>query len=330
MRDFDLNLVRTFVLLYETRSVTATAEALHVTQPTVSYSLQKLRRRFSDELFRRAKGGLAPTATAQTLYEPLHNALAGIESAVSGAWPFTPATAHATFTLSLSDLGEVALLPRLMAALPTRAPGVTLTVRPLDVVNAVDQLGRGEIDAFIASPPLNTPRVARIPLFAEGYVAMVATTHPRLPGTHATLRALAAEQHVTVYGPTGHDGPRRALQANNLQHRVVLETTRFTSLPYLVQDSELVAMVPRMVAAAFATDHRVRLLELPMDIEPAQVSIYARHAHARSPAQAWLVGFMADVLGERDDVLHERVAIGDPDTAAGERDDVLRERDGAR
>ncbi|TVT36726.1 LysR family transcriptional regulator [Amycolatopsis rhizosphaerae] len=296
MREFDLNLVRTFVLLYETRSVTATAESLHLTQPTVSYGLQKLRRRFSDELFRRTGNGLVPTTTARALYEPLHAALAEIETAVSGAQSFDPASGRAAFTLCLSDLGEVSLLPRLMAALPSRAPGVTLTVRPLDVVSAVDQLGRGEIDAFIASPPLSSRRVARIPLFSEGYVGMVADSHPRLRGDRAGLKALAAERHIAVFGPAGHEGPRRALEAHGLLERVVLEVTRFSTLPYLVQDGELVATVPRRVAETFAAEHRVRLLELPMEIEPAQVSIYTRHAHARTPAQHWLVGFMHEIL----------------------------------
>jgi DNA-binding transcriptional LysR family regulator len=296
MRDFDLNLVRTFVLLYETRSVTATAESLHVTQPTISYSLQKLRRRFSDELFRRTGAGLVPTTTARALYEPLHSALSGIETAVSGAWSFDPASARAAFTLCLSDLGEISLLPRLMAALPRHAPGVTLTVRPLDVDRAADQLGRGEIDAFIASPLISSQRVARLPLFSEGYLGMVVADHPRL-GSRVEFEQLAAERHVTVFGPTGHDGPRRALEAHGLLDRVVLEVTRFAALPYLVQDGELVAMVPRMVAEVFAAEHRVRLFELPLDIEPAQVSVYARHPHARSPAQHWLVGFMREVLG---------------------------------
>jgi DNA-binding transcriptional LysR family regulator len=298
MRDFDLNLVRTFVLLYETRSVTATAESMHVTQPTISYGLQKLRRRFSDELFRRTGSGLVPTTTARALYEPLHSALAEIEAAVSGARSFDPASARAAFTLCLSDLGEVSLLPQLMTALPDLAPRVTLTVRPLDVVNAVDQLGRGEIDAFIASPLLSDQRVARIPLFCEGYVGMVAEDHPRLRGGRAGISALAAERHIAVFGPAGHEGPRRALEARGLLDRVVLEVTRFATLPYLVQDSELVAMVPRLVAEVFAAEHRVRLLELPMDIEPAQVSIYTRHAHARTPAQHWLVEFMREVLAE--------------------------------
>ena len=298
MRDFDLNLVRTFVLLYETRSVTATAESLHVTQPTVSYSLQKLRRRFSDELFRRTGGGLVPTTTAQALYPSLHHALAEIESTLSGARSFDPATACARFTLCLSDLGEVSLLPRLMAALPSRAPGVTLTVRPLDVDSAVDQLGRGEIDAFVASPLISSQRVTRIPLFPEGYVGMVAADHPRLRGSRVALAELARERHIAVFGPTGHHGPRRALEAHGLLDRVVLEVTRFSTLPYLVQDSELVAMVPRLVADVFAADHRVRLLELPMDIEPAQVSVYTRHSHARTPAQHWLVDFMREHLAE--------------------------------
>lgn len=296
MRDFDLNLVRTFVLLYETRSVTATAESMHVTQPTISYSLQKLRRRFGDELFRRTGGGLVPTTTARELYEPLHGALSGIEAAVSGARSFDPSTAHTAFTLCLSDLGEVSLLPKLLAALPDRAPGVTLTVRPLDVAGAADQLGRGEIDAFIASPLIGSQRVARIPLFVEGYVGVVADAHPRLRGTRVSLTELAAERHIAVFGPTGHDAPRTALEARGLLHRVTVEVTRFAALPYLVQRGELVAMVPRNVAEVFAAEHRVRLLELPLDIEPAQVSVYARQAHARSPAQHWLVDFMREIL----------------------------------
>ncbi|SFJ96246.1 LysR family transcriptional regulator [Amycolatopsis sacchari] len=298
MREFDLNLVRTFVLLYETRSVTATAESMHVTQPTISYGLQKLRRRFSDELFRRSGNGLVPTTTARELYRPLQNALVEIESAVSGAHSFDPASARTSFTLCLSDLGEVSLLPVLMAALPSRAPGVTLTVRPLDVVNAVDQLGRGEIDAFIASPPLSSQRVRRVPLFSEGYVGMVAADHPRLRGKRADLAALAGERHIAVFGPAGHEGPRRALEAHGLLDRVVLEVTRFSTLPYLVQDSELVAMVPRLVGRVFTAEHRVRLLELPMEIEPAQVSVYARHRHTCTPAQQWLVEFMhAELAG---------------------------------
>jgi hypothetical protein len=47
----DLNLVRTFLRLYETRSVTRTAEQMSLTQPSVSHALRRLRKQFNDNLF---------------------------------------------------------------------------------------------------------------------------------------------------------------------------------------------------------------------------------------------------------------------------------------
>ena len=39
----DLNLLRTFLSIYETRSVTRAAESLSLTQPTVSHALARMR-----------------------------------------------------------------------------------------------------------------------------------------------------------------------------------------------------------------------------------------------------------------------------------------------
>ena len=60
--------MKTFVLLYESGSVTRTAEKLHITQPSVSHSLSRLRRQLSDPLFVRSANGLVPTDTARQLY----------------------------------------------------------------------------------------------------------------------------------------------------------------------------------------------------------------------------------------------------------------------
>ncbi|MGF1238216.1 LysR substrate-binding domain-containing protein [Streptomyces sp. 2-6] len=299
MGTFDLNLARVFVLLYETGSVTATAETLHVTQPTVSYSLGKLRRHFDDELFRRTGRGLAPTAGARRLYEPLRRALAEIDGAVRQADAFDPETMPGRFTVALSDLGEATLLPRLLAAARERAPRASFTVRPLDVDEAEHQLRRGDLDAFVATPVLTSHRTVRIPLFHERYVAMVAAGHPRVRGDSVTLAELAAEQHATVFGPSGHVVPRAVLAAHDLLDRVAVDATRFSMLPYLLEQTDLIAIVPEYVGEVFTASHRVRLVRLPFETEPVEVALYARHEASRSPSQRWLVQFMAEVLGER-------------------------------
>ncbi|WP_073947789.1 LysR family transcriptional regulator [Streptomyces kebangsaanensis] len=299
MRNFDLNLARVFVLLYETGSVTATAEALHVTQPTVSYSLGKLRRHFGDELFRRTGRGLTPTAGARRLYEPLQRALADIDGTVRQADSFDPGTMPGRFTVALSDLGEATLLPRLLAAAREHAPRVSFTVRPLDVDEAEDQLHRGDLDAFVATPVLTSHRTVRIPLFNERYVGMVAADHPRVRGEAVTLPELAAEHHATVFGPSGHVVPRAALAAHGLLDRVVVEATRFSMLPYLLEQTDLIAIVPEYVGEVFTSFRPLRLVRLPFETEPIEVALYARHESSRSPSQRWLVEFMSKVLGER-------------------------------
>jgi DNA-binding transcriptional LysR family regulator len=292
MTGFDLNLMRVFVLLYETRSVTATAEAVHVSQPTVSYDLGKLRRHFDDELFRRSRHGLVPTPVADRLYEPLQQSLAEIQHAVTPPGTFDPATSRARLTIGLSDLGEASLLPRLLGPLQEQAPGVSLVVRPLDTGEAPGQLGRGELDAFIATPVLSAPQIRRIPLFSEGYVAMVAAPHPRIRGRSVSIAQLRDERHILVDGPSGHVGPKLALQTLELLDRIALQVTEFSVLPYLVQRSELVAVVPEYAGHAYAESHPVRLLRLPINLEPLEIALYARPERSRSPAQHWLVNVL--------------------------------------
>lgn len=82
MSPIDLNLIRTFVTLYEAGSVTLAAERLFVTQPSVSYALARLRELFDDALFTRTRDGIQPTFVAEQLYGTFRESLTRIEGAV--------------------------------------------------------------------------------------------------------------------------------------------------------------------------------------------------------------------------------------------------------
>ncbi|WP_067901284.1 LysR family transcriptional regulator [Nocardia vaccinii] len=286
--DFDLNLVRTFVLLYETRSVTAAADLLGVTQPTVSYGLGKLRRRLGDELFVRGSGGLIATSEAERLYPPLRAALAELTETLGATAEFDKAR-PTRFTLGLSDLGEVTVLPLVLAELAAQAPLAGLRVSAFDLETATDQLTRGELDAVVASPVLDSPRLRRTPLFTEGYVGMIAADHPRLRAAAPGAADLERERHVVVDGSAGHPGPRKALVEHRLESRIAVRVTRFATLPYVVQDSDLVAIVPERVARALAPTHVVRIFRLPWPIEPVEVAAYTRHVPEGGAPQRWFL-----------------------------------------
>ncbi len=80
MSPIDLNLIRTFVTLYEAGSVTLAAERLFVTQPSVSYALARLRELFDDALFTRTRDGIQPTFVAEQLYGTFRESLTRIEA----------------------------------------------------------------------------------------------------------------------------------------------------------------------------------------------------------------------------------------------------------
>src|SRR5258708_39966848 len=62
--NFDLNLLRVFDAILQTRSVTTAASNLHLTQPAVSKQLNRLREVPEDPLFVRTNDRMAPTPLA--------------------------------------------------------------------------------------------------------------------------------------------------------------------------------------------------------------------------------------------------------------------------
>ena len=67
-RELDWNLLRTFVVLAEARSVTDAAERLRLTQPSVSTALKRLEDRIGRKLIERGPGKYALTEAGELLY----------------------------------------------------------------------------------------------------------------------------------------------------------------------------------------------------------------------------------------------------------------------
>jgi DNA-binding transcriptional LysR family regulator len=123
----DLNLLLTLQVLLETHSVSAAARQLHLTQSAISKALSRLRAQFDDPLFLRVSKGLVPTPFARHLQQPLHEWL----ETAAGLFvheDFAPATWKGELVLVAHEFLHVTIVPRLLALLHERAPGMTLKV----------------------------------------------------------------------------------------------------------------------------------------------------------------------------------------------------------
>lgn len=295
MTGVDLNLIKTFVLLYETRSVTRTAETLFITQPSVSHALRRLRRQFADDLFVRSRDGLAATALAEKMYPSLRQALDVIDETLAGAGEFDPDITDRTFRVRATDLGEMALLPSVLAALEERARHCSLEVAPLDFGSAAEELRQGRADAVICTPRIDAADLRRDRLFQERYVGLCAVRHPRIGGA-PTLDEFLAERHIVVDAAAGHVDIDHALVRMARHRDIAVRVPHFAVLPELVACTRYVAVVPSRVAELFTRSSRVRTFTLPVEIPTVEVSLYTARRSLPSPGVDWLRELIADVL----------------------------------
>lgn len=122
-----MNLLVVFDLLHQEKNTRRVASRLGVTQPAVSHALKRLRALLNDELFERTSKGLMPTPPAIGLHPPVTKSLAQLQEPLNRPDDFDPAITERTFSIAMTDIGEIFFLPRLLKRLAYDAPGISLS-----------------------------------------------------------------------------------------------------------------------------------------------------------------------------------------------------------
>lgn len=294
MAHADLNLIRTFVLLFETGSVTQTAERLHVTQPSVSYALNRLRDLFEDRLFIRTRQGMEPTIEARQLYPPLNEALLQLSDVIENSRDFIPATCTRRFRLAQTDLGEMALLPAILGHLHSQAPQAELAVVPLEIARAAEWLMNGKVNAVICSRPLEGAGISQHVLLNDRYVCLL--NRHRFGNNKLSMQHFLAGRHVSVASSAGHSLAEEVMNRTGLYRKVSLEIPHFSALPQILHDSDLMAILPLQIAASFAQEPSLAIHELPFDVPDFEVALYWQAQTSRSPSQRWFINSVIEAV----------------------------------
>ena len=177
LRDLDLNLLVMFDQLLAERSVSKVAERLGLTQPAVSNSLARLRKLLGDELFLRTPAGMEPTPFAEQLAESVTCALGMIHGALNQRSSFDPSTSTRSFTVGMTDIGEIYFLSTLIDRLRKQAPGVTFSTVRNTAVNLKDEMEAGKVDLAIGLLPQLKSGFFQRRLFRQRYVCLFRQGH---------------------------------------------------------------------------------------------------------------------------------------------------------
>ena len=299
LASIDLNLLVVLESLLETRSVTATADVVGLSQSATSHALARLRTTLGDPLFVRSRAGLVPTERALALVGPLRDALDRLRQLVAPPVAFDPATARRRFVLGTADYGELLLLPRLGERLARTAPGIDLWLVTAED-DPLEQLARGDTDAFIGPMIKGSDRadIRERRLFDEQFVCIVREGHP-MAGKTWTLAQFAALDHALIAPRARPGGTVDALLAQHgLSRRVAIALPHFLVAPFVVAGTDLVLTIPERVARTFAAFLPLRLVEPPADLPGFTMTLKWHERRHRDPAHVWLRGELAAVAKE--------------------------------
>ena len=291
----DLNLLRVFDAVLQSRSVTGAAGRLGLTQPAVSNALGRLRQAFGDALFLRTPQGMEPTPYARELAEPVRRALTLLESALAHAPGFDPATSARSFRFYMSDLGQIEFLPPLVERVRRVAPGVRLEVPVLEPEHVADALASGSLDLAVGFLPALGPPLRRQALFRDPYLCLMRADHSI---SLLTRKRFVEASHVLVTYRGGHRVVEEALERAGAAQRIVLRVPHFTVVPMVLERTDLILTLPARVARVFEQRGRLKAMPPPVPVPPAEVAV---HWHERFDADAgnrWLREQLASLFAD--------------------------------
>ena len=291
MPDIELRHLAVLRQIHRTQSVTKAAAQLGMSQPGISIVLAQLRRRLNDPLFVRTSAGMQPTPRLEAMMAPIEQALGLVDAAFGQQQAFEPASSARVFRICMAELGNLSVLPRLLAHLRAQAPGVGIEVMQFSA-ETWRLLEAGEADLAIGVPARMQAGFYQQRLFTESFVCMARRGHPRI-GDTLTAQAFFAEAHVAVSSTSSQWLIARTIDTRRAKRRIALTVTSFLGLPELIAQSDLLATVPSRVARQARPGRAVRLLPLPMDSPTYTVRQYWHKRFQHDPQGRWLRALVA-------------------------------------
>ncbi|MFV8782074.1 LysR family transcriptional regulator [Microbulbifer sp. SA54] len=285
LQQIDMNLFPVLDAIYATRNLTRAAERLHITQPAVSNALARLRRSLDDPLFIRTPSGMSPTPLTESIMPRVQQALALLGSSLAEHHTFDPASAQKTLRMSMNDMAETLLLPRLLEHLQQEAPGIAIESYYVPRDQLVKELAANSLDFGLDIPMVSATQLHQQRLVVDRYQVMLRPDHPLAGESSLTLEQYLELEHIHV--SSRRSGPGIAdIALNKLGRRrkVKLRVQHYRVAPLVVLKTDLALTIP----ASLARQYPAKRFELPFQIPQMDWHLLWHRSQDDDGANRWL------------------------------------------
>jgi DNA-binding transcriptional LysR family regulator len=246
----DLRRIRHFHVLAETLNFSRAAERLHIAQPALSVSIQKLESELGTRLFERTPTGVALTASGAAMLVEARRLLYHGEQLQRIA---RDAAGGAAGPLRIGFVGSAiyGVLQALVSAYRAEFPNVELVLRESTSRRIMEALAEEGLDiGLVRTPLLKSSPASLLTLQRDHFVLAMPARHALAAQAEIALNDLANE-HFVMYSPSEasglHGAAMSVCQSAGFVPVVAQEATQIPTVLALVESGLGIALVPAVM-----------------------------------------------------------------------------------
>lgn len=290
--------LRLLDLIARTGSLTASADALRISQPAVTKMLQELEQAFACTLVERTTRGGQLTTAGERALERLRMSLGALDAACEAlaTEPEIPLV-----RMGVLPLVGVHVLPKLFAVLQQQSQLPRLCVYENTVNGLFELLARGELDCMIgrleATPKASMQEQMEIVPLRDEYLAIAcAPDHPLARRRGLTLSVL--REHAWILPPRGTHTravfEQPFLDQGQLPPTPYIESISFHSNLSMVAQSRFLTVAPESAVQHYADMSMVHKIRLRTPFASGRMVFIAHKDALQSPAVALVAKALAE------------------------------------
>jgi DNA-binding transcriptional LysR family regulator len=230
----DIPLLKAFAAVADARSVSRAAEALHLSQPSISKRIAELERQLGTALFDRVGRNLSLTDAGRTLLPYAHRTLQQIED---GRRALSHLGDQVGGRLSIGTSHHIGLhrLPAVLRSFTQQYPDVDLDIHFMDSEVACEAVLAGKLELGIVTLPLQKlPHLEQKLIWPDPLSVVVSPSHPLAAVRRPKLADLAKWPAVLPDEATyTHRIVKRELEKHGLTPHIRLATNYLETLKML-------------------------------------------------------------------------------------------------
>ncbi|QIC62237.1 LysR family transcriptional regulator [Acinetobacter schindleri] len=283
---FDFNLVRIFCALYETGSLTKTAELLQISQPAISHSLKKLRNLYNDQLFIRTEGRMLPTTLSENISNNLLNSKELILSTLPG---INSEIVKKNFIFSMSDMCQSYFVPSICLLMEENNNKVNIDVIQTQQSYLVHAMRDGEIDFSIGHLPVLKNCKDNIiceKLFDDKFVLMIREEHP-----YCNEEIDVIFENIELVGvkslTTGHTDLIKNIN-NDFENKVILNIPNYSVAPEIVSKTDYGVIIPKYFSKRFNYDNQFIIIDINTPQNIIDINLYYHKLFKNDYSIKWM------------------------------------------